>query len=157
MYVEFETPDQLVSHYKAVRARISRPVVKPKPEPVQSRKRIVWDERICYPYPIGPVQPASPQTVPATDDNDFIPPTITGHEIMRQVARKHRVPLNEILSPRRHVTLCRIRFEIFYRMKTETFLSFPQMGRLVGGRDHTTAMYGAQRFAEMLAKGEVTL
>jgi len=41
-------------------------------------------------------------------------------------------------------------------MKTETALSYPQMGRVMG-RDHTTALHGVRRFKAMLEAGEISL
>jgi chromosomal replication initiator protein len=35
-------------------------------------------------------------------------------------------------------------------MREFTQLSFPQIGEIMGGRDHTTVMYGTEKFQERM-------
>lgn len=67
-------------------------------------------------------------------------------QIKREVAAKYRVGINEIDSKRRHKRLVQARQEIFWRAKRETTASFPEIGRRVGGKDHTTVLHGVRRY-----------
>ena len=69
-------------------------------------------------------------------------------QIKREVAAKYRVGINEIDSKRRHKLLVQARQEIFWRAKRETTASFPEIGRRVGGKDHTTVIHGVRRYEQ---------
>jgi len=80
------------------------------------------------------------------------PATISQAEtILREVCLSHRIRRNELLSARRDAALVRARHEACWRMKNETSLSYPQIGRLLGGRDHTTILHGVRKHAERMA------
>lgn len=62
--------------------------------------------------------------------------------IAADVCRKHGCSLAQILSPQRAHWLVVVRHELFFRLSTETTMSLPQIGRAIGGRDHTTVLHG---------------
>lgn len=62
--------------------------------------------------------------------------------IQRLVAAEHGVTVNDLTSESRRATLAAIRLEAYWRIACETGLSFPRIGRLFGGRDHTTVQRG---------------
>ena len=72
--------------------------------------------------------------------------------IMEQVADKHKVSVHEIKSASRGRAIVIPRQEFFYRAKTETLKSYPDIGRFCGGRDHTTVLHGVRRHAAMFDK-----
>jgi chromosomal replication initiator protein len=37
-----------------------------------------------------------------------------------------------------------------YLIREETGASLPQIGRILGGRDHTTVLYGCERIADLM-------
>lgn len=76
-------------------------------------------------------------------------PRKTGRDIIRAVAQKHGVTVEDMRSDRKNTKICLARFEACYRMRTETKLSYPMMGRLLGDRDHTTTLNAARRYAEL--------
>ena len=39
---------------------------------------------------------------------------------------------------------------IMYLARTETGLSYPQIGEHLGGRDHTTVIYGYEKLSELM-------
>jgi chromosomal replication initiator protein len=41
-----------------------------------------------------------------------------------------------------------------YLMREEANISLPQIGEVLGGRDHTTVMYGCDKVAEMLEQDD---
>lgn len=67
--------------------------------------------------------------------------------IIKAVALKHGVTVNDIKGPFRQKALVDARHEAFYRLRTETTLSYPSIGRYVGDKDHTTVLHGAIKHA----------
>ena len=88
------------------------------------------------------------------DGQMVTPPRITWKQIALQVAAKHKVSLIDIRSPRRDRPTVRARHEAFWRMKQETRLSLPQIGRFMGGRDHTTVLHGIRKHEERMLEAE---
>jgi chromosomal replication initiator protein len=41
-----------------------------------------------------------------------------------------------------------------YLLREEAQVSLPQIGELLGGRDHTTVMYGCDKIAELIESDE---
>ena len=80
---------------------------------------------------------------------------ITLKEIILQVCEKRGVKRNAVLSCRRNQDLVLARHEIMWRAREETLLSLPQIGRGIGGRDHTTVLHGVRRHQERIDAGEV--
>jgi len=70
--------------------------------------------------------------------------------IALEVGRKHGVKLNELKSARRDRKIVAARHEAFWRCRNETSLSFPQIGKLFGGRDHSTVLHGIKRHEERM-------
>lgn len=58
------------------------------------------------------------------------------------VADKYDVTVSEIESRRKSKTLVLARQECMYRMRTDLGYGLPRIGRLLGGLDHTTVIYG---------------
>ncbi len=70
------------------------------------------------------------------------------HEIERRACRIFRVTRNMIRSKRRTREFIIPRHFIMYWAVRLTPLSYPQIGRLMGGRDHTTVLHGARSYRE---------
>ena len=73
---------------------------------------------------------------------DGNPPRKTISRICQEVAEKHGLTPVELRSARRSKNVVRARHEVFWRCKQETTASLPQIGRLMGGKDHTTVLHG---------------
>jgi len=74
-------------------------------------------------------------------------------QIAEQVARKYGLAENEITGDRRDYGVMQARFECYYRACNETPLSLPSIGRLLGGKHHTSVLHGRQQYeAWMKAK-----
>ncbi|MDB5597400.1 MAG: hypothetical protein JWM36_4361 [Hyphomicrobiales bacterium] len=124
-------------------ARFRAPAGERPPAPARALARTI------YGAPIGPVFRCDILEVASR-------PSGPGFKTMlQQVAAKHQVSANEILSPRRQAYLQLARKELFFRLRHETTLSYPQIGRLVGNRDHSTALHAARQYAKLLAEGRV--
>ena len=72
-------------------------------------------------------------------------PTIA--EIVTAVSRKFNIPEIDILSERRTRTVVIPRMVAMYLARTVTKKSLPQIGKFIGGRDHTTCLHAARRIA----------
>jgi len=70
--------------------------------------------------------------------------------IIQAVAEEFRVTVSELESPRRPRRIVVPRQMAMYLLREVAQLSFPQIGELLGGRDHTTAMYGAGKITAKL-------
>jgi hypothetical protein len=87
-------------------------------------------------------------------------PEISFADILEQTARKyakHGVTANLIRSNRRtRGAVMQARFEACWRAREETGLSLPLIGKLLGGRDHTTILHSVrmyERFRDQLRGG----
>jgi chromosomal replication initiation ATPase DnaA len=77
--------------------------------------------------------------------------------IVAEVCLKHQIRLIEVLSDRRTSNIIPVRFEMIYRIKSETTWSLPRIGRFMGGRDHTTILHACRTFQKWLDEGKVKL
>lgn len=78
-------------------------------------------------------------------------PTVA--EILDDVALKHNVSVLDIKSHRRTQPIILARHEAMWRACMETNLSLPVIGRIIGGRDHTTIIHGRNQHAKRIANG----
>lgn len=138
--------DDLAAHYRDVRSRLN-PTTPPPPD----KPRIT---RSLSPFnPMRARQLSRTWFVPAPspyDDGGICVvvriPTLA-KQIVRQVAQKHGVSVKDVYSVRRDRPSVAARHEAMYRLREETTLSLPQIGRLLGGRDHTTVLHGIRKHA----------
>ena len=130
-----------VSHYAAARGRL-RTVRKPAPVKVEAK----FTEIVTAPSPV-----VSHFAWEGGPEISMAEPVYK--RILREVAEKHGVTVNDILSPRRSNPIVHARQEAAWRMKTETAFSYPEIGRRMGGKDHTTIMWAVKRYEEMRESG----
>lgn len=62
--------------------------------------------------------------------------------IMARICRALDIRKEELLSNRRHREVCLARQAIMYWASRLTPMSLPEIGRRLGGRDHTTVLHG---------------
>ena len=67
-------------------------------------------------------------------------------QILEEVAAKHCLSVEDLKGPRKFRIVAHARQEVMYRCRQETRLSLPQIGERLGGRDHTTVLYGARAY-----------
>lgn len=65
-------------------------------------------------------------------------------DILREVCQKHNVTILEVRGHYRQPNIVRARHEAFYRMRTETTMSFPVIAKKMGNFDPTTVLSGYQ-------------
>jgi chromosomal replication initiator protein len=75
-------------------------------------------------------------------------------EVVRTVASAFGVPLERMLSRDRSQEVALPRQIAMYLLRQEANVSLPQIGAALGGRDHTTVMYGCEKIADMLERDD---
>ncbi len=104
-------------------------------------------------------------TLPVSDDTEqafwrsakpymegcVVPPV--PKRIIAECLLKHRIKYIHVASERRWPELVTCRQEICYRLREETLFSLPQIGKLLGGRDHTTVLFAVRRHKEIMFGG----
>jgi hypothetical protein len=131
-----------VQHYSQVRSRLrtvpaSIRVNSPMPEP----------EVRSEPEP----EKIAAEPLPCANDNDAPVPRPTVAFVVAHVARYYGLSSNEIMSQRRHMDAAWPRHIAVYIAKQLTLNSWAEIGRRIGGRDHSTALNSYSRVSEALA------
>jgi hypothetical protein len=78
---------------------------------------------------------------------------LTIHHVLVEVAREFGVAVHHLQSARRARQFARPRQVAMYFAYTFTRRSFTEIGRYIGGRDHTTIMHGVDKVAATLEAG----
>ncbi len=73
---------------------------------------------------------------------------------MQAVAEAFDLSLERLLGRDRAREVALPRQIAMYLMREETGVSLPQIGEMLGGRDHTTVMYGCDKVADLLETDE---
>ncbi|RLC74937.1 MAG: chromosomal replication initiator protein DnaA, partial [Chloroflexi bacterium] len=76
--------------------------------------------------------------------------TPSPEEIIRAVAEFYNLSPDELKSNHRSKTIALARQMAMYLLREEGNLSFPQIGKLLGGRNHTTVLHGCEKIARLL-------
>jgi chromosomal replication initiator protein len=79
---------------------------------------------------------------------------ITIEKILCEVSRFYDVRIVDIKSERRTLDLIRPRHVACYLARKHTSLTTSKIGRLIGDRDHTTAMHAINSIKGFLATGD---
>jgi len=77
--------------------------------------------------------------------------TISIDDIQKRVSAHYGVRVAEMFSARRARNIARPRQVAMYLAKTLTSLSYPEIGRQFGGRDHTTVMHAVRSIEGLIA------
>ncbi len=86
---------------------------------------------------------------------DFLPPRgdVRPDTILDVVARTFNLPAERLRSADRSREVALPRQIAMYLMR-ETNISLPQIGKALGGRDHTTVMYACEKVADLLERDD---
>ncbi len=99
--------------------------------------------------------PLTPQLVEfALEDLVSSHPDIDSDQIISTVARYYRLDLEELCGPSRSRRVARPRQIAMHLMRQESDLSLSQIGDTLGGRDHTTVLYGCERITTLAEEDE---
>ena len=75
-------------------------------------------------------------------------------EVMSAAAHHFNLKLSQLTGPRRSKPIVVPRQILMYLLRTELKLPLMEIGRLLGGRDHTTIMHGIEKITNMLSTSE---
>jgi chromosomal replication initiator protein len=83
---------------------------------------------------------------------DLLPsrPELSSEEIIEAVANYYSLTTEELRGSRRTRRIALPRQIAMYLIREETESSLPQIGAMLGGRDHTTILYGYERIREQM-------
>jgi chromosomal replication initiator protein len=79
---------------------------------------------------------------------------LTVAEIILAVANFYRVDVDTLIKPGRSKDVAFARQMAMYLAREETGASLPQIGDALGGRDHTTVMYGWEKIAHQIEQND---
>ncbi|HSF80530.1 MAG TPA: chromosomal replication initiator protein DnaA [Anaerolineales bacterium] len=75
-------------------------------------------------------------------------------DVVRKVADIFGIPIDRMLSRDRSREVALPRQIAMYLLREEANFSLPQIGEALGGRDHTTVMYGCEKVADLLERDD---
>jgi hypothetical protein len=150
-------------------ARLRRAFFPPAKVERLRRKTIQW--MIVYPVPIEISRPPEAQVVYAAPVEIALSPRLDLQreaeaiaaaagkrirviDILCATSDHFRIKKMALLSNRRARGLVRARQVIMYLSKEMTTRSLPEIGRLLGGKDHTTVLHGVRKIAALIAAGD---
>ena len=85
------------------------------------------------------------------DENNPPPKLITINAILFLVCKTELASKQDVCGMRRTKDICRIRQLVYYLAGTLTLSSLPQIGRMLGNRDHTPVLHGRNKIAHLRA------
>lgn len=97
-------------------------------------------------------------SIPSLLPDDVTPTSrIRAHEVAEYVAAMHGRTLDDLASQRRTVAFARPRQIAMHCIKQLCpHMSYPAIGRILGGRDHSTVMHGERRIADLVQRDPET-
>jgi hypothetical protein len=129
--------------FATVRIKTPPPLVRmprsASPQPPSHRPEAAPEPAPVAPYGLTPV----------TRDDDAPAPTVA--RICHETAERYGVTVADLKSARRGERLVRARQEAMWRARHETSHSLPAIGRFLGGKDHTTVIYGIRKHDQRIA------
>jgi len=75
-------------------------------------------------------------------------------QIIATVAQAFDLPVDRLLSRERTRRVALPRQVAMYLLREEAHISLPQIGEALGGRDHTTVMYGCDKVSELIEQDD---
>jgi chromosomal replication initiator protein len=82
------------------------------------------------------------------------PTSISIEEVMTTVAAFYGVTRDELLGRSRSKEMVHPRQVVMYLAREELQITLPQIGEVLGGRDHTTVMYGVDKITDAIDKDD---
>ena len=82
------------------------------------------------------------------------PASISMDEVLTTVASFYGVTRDELLGRSRSKEMVHPRQVVMYLAREELQLTLPQIGETLGGRDHTTVMYGVEKITDAIDKDD---
>ncbi|HRY59964.1 MAG TPA: chromosomal replication initiator protein DnaA [Patescibacteria group bacterium] len=80
---------------------------------------------------------------------------VSPKDLLRQVADFYDISVDEILGQKRNKELVYPRQILAYLLREELHLSFPKIGKELGGKDHTTIMHACSKISQELSSNDI--
>lgn len=75
----------------------------------------------------------------------------TASHVLAEVASRHRLTVAELVGPSRQVRYAHPRMDAYFEIYVQCpHMSLPAIGKLIGGRDHTSVLSGIRRHCERI-------
>lgn len=81
--------------------------------------------------------------------------SLHAEDIVEAVCAFYHVKSTQLKGPKREASLVRARQVTMYLLKNELRLTLVEIGNVLGGRDHTTVMYGVEKMEGLVEKKEL--
>lgn len=170
---EYSSAEEMVEAYKARRQRLANASAKPEPKVVSFLPKRERDPVVARPKWTAPVVPEftpKPQQVwfwsvsfrmggtMTPDGAELQAPKIVHHKSWKQIvhecAEEAGLTSMDLFGPWRNPLIVRARHKAFWRLRNEKTMSYPDIGRRMGDRDHTTIMSGVKKHQSRIDRGE---
>lgn len=135
--------------WKEARQRLSTEPSKPKRREKPAPETFVLSKREVN--LIRPHLEALLFPTPSAVAGEAIPKFPAIIDVLRAVSRHYKMSIANIVSERRTKDITRPRMVAMYLCRELTPRSYPQIGRMMGNRDHTTVMHGANKISSLIA------
>ncbi len=76
--------------------------------------------------------------------------TIHTEDVIKNICEFYNIKPTQLKGPKRDASLVKARQVAMYLLKTELGLTLVEIGNLLGGRDHTTIMYGVEKIQTLV-------
>lgn len=80
-----------------------------------------------------------------------LPYSYDWRDTLDKVCAYYKVAPEDVLGPRKHQILIDARWVLAKALRAKGRLSYPQIGKIIGGRDHTTIIHACQNFQDRAA------
>lgn len=80
---------------------------------------------------------AAPPPIPAHDADPY--------KVLRVVAHAYAITVDDLIGKDRHKNVAEARLVAYWLLRTRTKLSFPEIGRVLGNKHHTSVMSGMRK------------
>lgn len=157
------TPEKLKSH-REWRAKMYAPAKPlPKRDALGAKLQVVADpEKAALEYKVLQLEQSLDQLrkelniaraarAIAQEPMD-VSPVIKLARIIGVVAKYYGLTITDLKSARRTAGVVRPRQVAMYLCRTMTIRSLPEIGRHLGGRDHTTVKHGVEKISDLILK-----
>jgi len=81
--------------------------------------------------------------------------SITPELIIREVHKYYQIPIEDLLGKKRTKEIVTPRQVTMYLLRHEANISFPEIGREMGGKDHSTIMHGCSKIEADISTNQV--
>lgn len=86
-----------------------------------------------------------------SDETTEIKIKVNPEDVINSVAKYYSLGKKQLLSESRQRPIARPRQILMYILKTQVGLPYQEVGRIIGGRDHTTVMHAVNKVTQLLS------